>query len=217
MESFQRSDLAAFLDPYFIRNNSGLPVSSTAMSNSWFLIFTGLLKTFLLVWNFIYFLILVFIPTALLICAENTFWNINGDGNFVELFKKSFTLYVESGLREMTERDIDMLKNGQGEFSVTKDFNAKFYKFIVHHYLRKFHCFYLHLTHLIVVFVYYIQPNLGNPEPMPVENQPVENPSPWNNLVKCWHWNRKRKENLLGFKSQCKNSERDKGHDGDQI
>ena len=105
----------------------------------------------------------------------------------MELFKKSFTLYVESGLREMTERDIDMLKNGQGEFSVTKDFNAKFYKFIVHHYLRKFHCFYLHLTHLIVVFVYYIQPNLGNPEPMPVENQPVENPSPWNNLVKCWH------------------------------
>ena len=73
----------------------------------------------------------------------------------MELFKKSFTLYVESGLREMTERDIDILRNEEGGFSVTKDFNAKFYKFIVDHYLRKFHCFYLHLTHLLmIVFVY---------------------------------------------------------------
>ena len=82
---------------------------------------------------------LIFMPTALLICIENTFWDINRDGNFVELFKKSFTLYVESGLRAMTERDIDVLRNEQGEFLVTKDFNAKFYKFIVDHYLRKFH------------------------------------------------------------------------------
>ena len=90
---------------------------------------------------------LVFISTALLICTENTFWDINGDGNFVELFEKSFTLYVESGVREMTERDVDILKNEQGGFSVRDlDFSAKFYKFIVDHYLRKFHCFYLHLT-----------------------------------------------------------------------
>ena len=104
--------------------------------------------------TFVYYLILVFIPTALLICTENTLWDINGNGNFVELFKKSFTLYVESGLKEMAERDIDILRNEEGGFSVTKDFNAKFYKFIVDHYLRKFHCFYLHLTHLMIVFVY---------------------------------------------------------------
>ena len=59
----------------------------------------------------------------------------------MELFKKSFTLYVESGLREMTERDIDILRNEQGGFSVEDwDFIAKFCKFIVDHYLRKFHC-----------------------------------------------------------------------------
>ena len=56
----------------------------------------------------------------------------------MELFKKSFTLYVESGMREKTERDIDILRSEQGELLVTKDFNAKFYKFIVDHYLRKF-------------------------------------------------------------------------------
>ena len=76
---------------------------------------------------------------------ENTFWNIERDGNFVELFKRSFTLYVESGMREMMERDIEVLKNEQEEFSAqptnAKDFNAKFYKFIVDHYLCKFHCF----------------------------------------------------------------------------
>ena len=94
--------------------------------------------------TFYYYLILVFIPTALLICTENTLWDsdINGDGNFVELFKKSFTLYVGSGMREIAERDIAMLRNEEGGFSMTKDFNAKFYKFIVDHYLRKFHCFY---------------------------------------------------------------------------
>ena len=119
-------------------------------------------STFLLVCSkllacmtFYYYLILVFIPTALLICIENTLWDINGDENFVELFRKSFTLYIESGLREMTERDIDILRNEQGGFSVEDwDFNAKFYKFIVEHYLRTFHCFCFHLTHLIIVFVY---------------------------------------------------------------
>ena len=102
--------------------------------------------------TFIYNLILVFIPPALLICTENTLWDINGDGKFVELFKKSFTLYVESGLREMTERDIDILRNDQGRFSLEdSDFSPKFHKFIVDHYLRKFHCFYLHLTCLIMI------------------------------------------------------------------
>ena len=73
---------------------------------------------------------------------ENTFWeldiNRHHDGNFVELFKKSFTLYVKSGMREKTERDIDVLRNEEGELLVTEDFNAEFYKFIVDHYLRKF-------------------------------------------------------------------------------
>jgi hypothetical protein len=103
---------------------------------------------------FIYYAILVLIPIALLICTENTFWDNSRDGtrNFVELFKKSFTSYVKSGMREMVERDIDILRNEQGAsgFSVTEDFKAKFYKFIVDHYLCKFNfnCFYLHSTHL---------------------------------------------------------------------
>jgi hypothetical protein len=87
--------------------------------------------------------LLVLIPIALLICTENTFWDISGDEtqNFVELFKTSFTSYVESGIREMVEREIDILRNEQGGFSVTEDFKAKFYKFIVDHYLRKFQFF----------------------------------------------------------------------------
>ena len=134
LTSFQSSDLADFLNPCFKGNDFG--PSSIKMSS--YLIFTGLLNAFLLV-TFIYFLILVFILTALLICIENTFWNINlnGDGNFVELFKKSFTLYVESGMREMTERDLQILRNEQDPPSL-----GEFYKFIVKHYLGKFHCFY---------------------------------------------------------------------------
>ena len=79
---------------------------------------------------------------------ENTFWNINGDDKFVKVFKKSFTLYVNSGRREMTERDIEILRNDQGELSAG---GLRFYEFIVDHYLRKFHCFrvYLHSTCLI--------------------------------------------------------------------
>ena len=92
---------------------------------------------------------------------ENTFWNIDdGDGNFVEVFKKSFTLYVKSGKREMTERDIEIFKNEQGELEIStrpgdSDY-AKFYKFIVDHYLRRFHYIYFHSTHLITstVFAY---------------------------------------------------------------
>ena len=83
---------------------------------------------------------------------ENTFWDIHRDGDFVKLFKKSFTLYVESGMREMMKIDIDQLENEEGEFLVTVDFKARFHKFIVEHYLCEFHCFYLHLTHLTTFF-----------------------------------------------------------------
>ena len=132
LTSFQGYDLADFIKPYFKGND--FDPSTTKMSN--YLIFTGPLNDFLLV-TFIYFLILVFMPTAVLICIENTFWNIDGHGNFVELFKISFTLYVESGMREKTERDLEILRNEQNP---SRD---EFYKFIVNHYLRKFHCFYL--------------------------------------------------------------------------
>ena len=90
---------------------------------------------------------------------ENTFWDVDREGNyfFVGLFKESFKSYVESGMRKTMERDIEILRDDEGEFSVTKvtkDFKAKFYKFIVDHYFCKFHCFYLHSTHLIMVFTY---------------------------------------------------------------
>ena len=82
---------------------------------------------------------------------ENTFWNVNGDSDFVKLFKKSFKLYLKSGRRKMTERDFKILRNEQGEISDwDEDFNGKFYEFIVNHYLRKFYYFYLCSTHLIV-------------------------------------------------------------------
>ena len=87
---------------------------------------------------------------------ENSFWNINEDTgtSFVERFKKSFTLYVDSGMKEKTERGIEVLINERGEFSPhwqpeAKNFDEKFYKFIFDRYLRKFHCFYLYSTHLI--------------------------------------------------------------------
>lgn len=92
------------------------------------------------------------IPSALLICAENTFWHISRDGNFVKSFKQSFALYVESGMWETMKMNIDILRNEQGEFLVTEGFKEIFYNFIVDHYLCKFHCFYLHLTHLIILF-----------------------------------------------------------------
>ena len=134
LTSVQASDLEDFIKPYFKWNFFG----PSSKKNTSYRIFTGPLNAFLLV-TFIYFLILVFIPTALLICTENTFWNIDGHGSFVELFKISFTLYVESGLRENTERDIQILRNEQGPLN-----DGEFYKFIVNHYLGKFHCFYLH-------------------------------------------------------------------------
>jgi hypothetical protein len=81
--------------------------------------------------------------TALLICMENTFWSIE-DGNFVELFKKSFELYVESGMRKKIEADI--FGNGQGGHLVTtEDGKAEFYMFITRHFLCKIHCFFMRL------------------------------------------------------------------------
>ena len=111
-------------------------------------LFAGLFNAFL--YDFYLFSYPCFlIPTALLICIENTFWNINGDGNFVKLFKKSFTLYVKSGRREMTERGIDLeILRNDWDLDLDSSFNSTLYKFIVDHYLRKFHCFYLHLTYL---------------------------------------------------------------------
>ena len=55
-------------------------------------------------------------------------------------------------MRQLVEIDIDILRNEQGGFSVNKDFKAKFFKFIVDHYLRMFHSFHLHSTHLTTVF-----------------------------------------------------------------
>ena len=78
-------------------------------------------------------------PTALLVCMENTFWNRN-DGNFVDLFEKSFTLYVESGTWKKAKEDIDILSKQVGR-QVTKEFKENLFKIIIEHYLCKFHCF----------------------------------------------------------------------------
>ena len=88
---------------------------------------------------------------------ENTFWHImtmthisgesTGDGIFVELFKRSFQLYVESGTRKKIEEaiDSDLLRNEGKHRLVTnsKDFKEKFYMLITEHLLRKFHCFFV--------------------------------------------------------------------------
>ena len=89
----------------------------------------------------------ILMPTALLICMENTFWSIrpqaaSGRGdNFVELFKKSFKLYVESGTRKKMEAAINILINEQGGLLETEDFMGKFHILITEHYLRKIHVF----------------------------------------------------------------------------
>jgi hypothetical protein len=81
---------------------------------------------------------------------ENTFWIISTDINFVKLFKASFKLYVESGMREKVEAAVDIWRNEQGgQRVVTKEFQEKFHKIIIGHCLGKFHCLYLHSTHLI--------------------------------------------------------------------
>jgi hypothetical protein len=71
----------------------------------------------------------------------------------VDLFKASFTLYVESGMRKKVETAVDIWRNEQGgqpeRVMVTEDFMKKFHKIIIEHYLRTFHCLNLHSTHLI--------------------------------------------------------------------
>ena len=68
----------------------------------------------------------------------------------------------------MMKKHIDELRNEQGNFLVSKDFKARFHKFIVENYLRKFHCFYLHLTHLDTFFIC-IQPTKQNPRQVGIE------------------------------------------------
>ena len=81
---------------------------------------------------------------------ENTFWNLSTDkdGSFVELFKNSFALYVERGTREKTVAAIGILIYELGGHRMTEDFKNKLFKIVTEHYLCKFLCFYLHLTHL---------------------------------------------------------------------
>ena len=155
--------LAPFLNVSLKSNNSGSSGLSSITSyfkkqksepqaefwaKSSLIFFTGLLNAHM---NFHSSYILI-MPTALLICMENTFWSIRvrpgRGGNFVELFKKSFKLYVESGTREKMEAAINILINDQDGCLETEDFKAKFYIIISEHYLRKIHCFNLHLTHL---------------------------------------------------------------------
>jgi hypothetical protein len=89
---------------------------------------------------------------------ENTFWHISSDpSNFVEYFKKSFELYVESGMIKKIDSEADIFRNEQGRCLVTKDCEAEFYMFITGHYLGKIHCFFMALTsklvtHLITLY-----------------------------------------------------------------
>ena len=55
-------------------------------------------------------------------------------------------------MKEMMRIDIDILRNEQGKFLVTKDFKAMFHKFIVEHYLCKFNSFYLLSSYLTTFF-----------------------------------------------------------------
>lgn len=97
-------------------------------------------------------------PTVLLVCIENTFWHTSRDSNFVELFKESFKLCVESGMMKKLATDINILKNEPGHPSpvhlATEDFKAKIFMFITEHYLCKIpnhhdsNFFYFRSTHL---------------------------------------------------------------------
>ena len=150
--NLQAKALAVFLKAHFKSNIISSITSYLKRSPSRSLaIFTGLLNFSLPVWLFIYF-IPNLMTTALLICMENTFWNVSRDGNFVELFKNSFTLYVESGMREKMEAEIDMILRNQSQHLATDKFKAKFCKIVIKHCLCKLHCFFLHLTHLTTFF-----------------------------------------------------------------
>ena len=156
----QAHDLAIFLNVYYNKSkNTGLPSYFKFMLGKKFpvssiIFFTGLMNLSFLLLLFI-FLIAFLIPTGLLICMENTFWNgLLGPDNFVESFKQSFKLYVDSGMKKKVEAEIDILRNEQGESDcpLTEDFRARFHKLVIDHYLRKIHCFYIHLTHLTTSF-----------------------------------------------------------------
>ena len=123
----------SFFKNFYVKQKLSLPL------------YAGLLNAFLPVWLFINH-VSILISTALLICMENSFWTISGDVNFVDSFKTSFTLYVESGMRKKMEEAIDILGNE------CPDYKEVFYKIIIEHYLRKFLCFQLHLTHLKPMF-----------------------------------------------------------------
>ena len=113
--------------------------------------FTGLLNDSFLLWIF-----LISMPTGVLICMENSFWNISRDGNFVKSFKESFTSYIGSGMRMKAEEAVTILRHEQGgsEDQATADFEARFRKLITDHYLRKIHCFYIiHSAHLTAFFI----------------------------------------------------------------
>jgi len=66
---------------------------------------------------------------------ENTFWNISTDVNFVDMFKASFKLYVDSGMRKKVEAAVDKWRNEQGGQWVTENFKEKFHNIIIEHYL----------------------------------------------------------------------------------
>ena len=104
-------------------------------------------------------------PTALLICLEDTFWYTgiqvsmefhHTRNNFAEFFEESFTFYNESGMREKVEAEIDILTNEQGGSPATmdSDFVKKFYTTIIENFLRKIYssCFYFQSTRLITFF-----------------------------------------------------------------
>ena len=134
--SFKSNDVVSSLTSSYLKQNSSLPI------------YTGALNASLRLCLY-YGFSLILSSSALLICMENTFWNIRTDVNFVDLFKTSFMLYVESGMRKKMEAAIDILRNEQGGSPVIEDFKEWFFKIIIEHYLRKFHCSHLHLTHLI--------------------------------------------------------------------
>ena len=130
--NFKSNDFVSSLTRSYLKQKSSLPI------------YTGLLNASLPD-DFLFILCVIL---ALLICMENTFWNISMDVNFVDLFKTSFALYVESGTRKKVETAINVLRNDleQGRCLVTEDFKEKFCKIIIEHYLRKFHCLPVYFT-----------------------------------------------------------------------
>jgi hypothetical protein len=138
----QNSGLSS-ITSYF-KNQKPNPESKSSSS---LISFTGLLNASRVCLYEILFIYTILMPIALLICLENSFWSRKG-GEFVELFKKSFKLYVKSGTRKKVEAAVNILINEEGGCLTTEDFNAKFYMIISEHFLCKIHCFYLHLTHL---------------------------------------------------------------------